>query len=53
MPVPWQLVKRRDDKIAVTLDNNVWDFFFANGIVLVTELPPDRFMLYITREVEN
>ena len=50
--MPWQFVKRPDGKIAVTLDNDVWDFLFLRNINLGTELPPDRFALYITREVE-
>lgn len=48
----WQFTKRPDGKIAVTLDNNVWDFLFQNGVDLASELPSDRFAIYITREVE-
>jgi len=48
----WQYTKRRDGKIAITLDNNVWDFLFLNGVELVSELPADKFAIFITREVE-
>ncbi len=50
--MPWEFLKRSDGKIAVTLDNNVWDFLCLRNIDLATELPRDRFALYITREVE-
>lgn len=50
--VYWQFTKRPDDRIAITLDNNVWDFFFRNNTDLAVELPQDRFALFITREVE-
>lgn len=50
--MPWQFVKRSDGKIAVTLDNNVWDFLFLRDVDLAAELPPNHFALYITREVE-
>jgi len=39
-------------KIALTLDNNVWDFLFLRGIDLAMELPSDEFTISITREVE-
>lgn len=29
--MPWQHAKRPDGKIAITLDNNVWDFLFQRG----------------------
>lgn len=48
----WQYTKRPDGKIAITLDNNVWDFLFQKGIDLASELPPEEFALSITREVE-
>ena len=48
----WQYTKRPDGKIAITLDNNVWDFLFQRGIDLASELPPEEFALSITREVE-
>ena len=44
--------KRDDGKIAVTLDNNVWDFLFHRKIDLAAELPSDEFAIFITREVE-
>ena len=50
--MPWQFTKRSDARIAVTFDNNVWDFFFSNGMDLAVELPRDQFALFITREVE-
>ena len=52
MNVHWQYHKRTDGKIAVTLDNNVWDFLFERGIDLALELPIDEFAVFITREVE-
>lgn len=48
----WQSVNRHDGKIALTLDDNVWDFLFAGRINLATELPQGRFNCFITREVE-
>jgi hypothetical protein len=48
----WQYTKRPDLKIAITLDNNVWDFLFQKGIDLASELPRDQFAIFITREVE-
>ncbi|MGP8259822.1 MAG: hypothetical protein ACLQM6_07705 [Acidobacteriaceae bacterium] len=48
----WEYMKRPDGKIAITLDNNVWDFLFINGLDLASELPLDRFVISITREVE-
>ncbi len=50
--MPWQFTKRSDDRIAVTLDNNVWNFFFQNDTNLAAELTQDRFAVFITREVE-
>jgi hypothetical protein len=50
--MPWQYTKRSDGKIAVTLDNNVWDFLFLRDIVLASELPAPAFAISITREVE-
>ncbi|MBX2834507.1 MAG: hypothetical protein KTR28_06010 [Micavibrio sp.] len=38
--------------IDVFLDNNVWNFLFANNIDLSNELPSDEFKICITREVE-
>ena len=48
----WQYTKRGDGLIAVTLDNNVWDFLFKGTIDLAAELPSDEFFISITREVE-
>lgn len=48
----WHYVKRSDGKIAVTLDNNVWNFLFNRNIDLAAELPSDSFAIFITREVE-
>lgn len=48
----WQYIRREDGLIAVTLDNNVWDFLFAQNINLAAELPSDEFAIFITREVE-
>lgn len=48
----WQYTKRPDRKIAITLDNNVWDFLFQRGLDLALELPSGEFALFITREVE-
>jgi hypothetical protein len=48
----WSYTKRQDGKIAVTLDNNVWDFLFLRKLNLSSELPPSEFVISITREVE-
>jgi hypothetical protein len=48
----WQFTKRTDGKIAITLDNNVWNFLFDQQINLAAELSSERFAIYITREVE-
>jgi hypothetical protein len=48
----WQYTKRPDGKIAITLDNNVWNFLFQKGIDLALELPSEKFAIFITREVE-
>jgi hypothetical protein len=52
MPKRWQFKKRDDGKIGVTLDNNVWDFLFSENLNLASELPPDRFAIFITRQVK-
>jgi len=44
--------KRPDGKIAVTLDNNVWNFLFDRRVELSVELPGGEFFISITREVE-
>ena len=36
----------------IFIDHNVWDFLLARRLDLATELPPDRFSLWITREAE-
>ena len=48
----WSYTKRADGKIAITLDNNVWDFLFERKIDLAIALPLDEFAIFITREVE-
>ena len=48
----WSYMGRADGRIAVTLDNNVWNFLFQRGMNLAATLPTDRFALFITREVE-
>jgi hypothetical protein len=50
--VNWQYTRRGDGLIAVTLDNNVWDFLFARKMDLAAELPSDEFAIFITRQVE-
>ena len=48
----WKYSKRADGRIAVTLDNNVWNFLFCRKLDLATELPAVEFAIFITREVE-
>ncbi len=48
----WPYTKRTDGKIALTLDNNVWNFLYDRNIDLAVELPRERFAIFITREVE-
>jgi len=48
----WKYMKRPDGKIAITLDNNVWNFFFQRNFDLTLELPLNEFSVFITREVE-
>jgi len=48
----WKYTKRPDGRIAVTLDNNVWNFLFCRKLDLAVELPLDEFAIFITREVE-
>jgi hypothetical protein len=50
MMLPYQ--PRLDDLIAVTIDSNVWNLLFDLNLDLATELPADRFKLFIPREVE-
>ena len=48
----WNYEKRIDGKIAVTFDNNVFDFLLFSKIDLYSELPPLEFVIFIPREVE-
>ena len=48
----WQYRKRTDGKIAVALDNNVWNFLFDRKLNLASELPSDEFVIFIPREIE-
>ena len=48
----WQYKRRVDGLIAVTLDNNVWDFMFKRHMDLRNELPSENFIIFINREVE-
>lgn len=48
----WPYSERTDGKIALTLDNNVWNFLYDRNIDLAVELPRERFAIFITREVE-
>lgn len=43
---------RSDGKIALTLDNNAWHFFFKENIDLAKELPSERFAITMPREVD-
>jgi len=43
---------RPDGKIALTLDNNAWHFFFKEEIDLAKELPSERFAITMPREVD-
>jgi hypothetical protein len=47
-----QDTKRDDGLIAVTLDNNVWDFLLKKKMNLAAELPSNEFAISMTREVE-
>jgi hypothetical protein len=48
----WQYTKRPDGNIALTLDNNVWNFLFDRRFNLASELPSAEFIISIPREVE-
>jgi hypothetical protein len=48
----WPYTRRLDGRIAVTLDNNIWNFLCDNAVDLPSEFPLDRFALFIPREVE-
>ena len=45
-------MKRSDSRIAVTIDSNVWDLFHKLGVELSVELPANRFVLGIPRQIE-
>jgi hypothetical protein len=44
--------RRPDGKIAITLDNNVWNFLFDRQKDLAGEFPREHFAIFIPREVE-
>jgi rRNA-processing protein FCF1 len=44
--------KRPDGKIAITLDNNVWNSLYDGQIDLAAELSSEKSAIYIPREVE-
>ena len=48
----WPYVPRSDGLIAVTLDNNVWNYLFEKRMNLADGLPSSEFAVFITREVE-
>jgi hypothetical protein len=48
----WPYTQREDGKIAVTIDNNVWNFLFDRRMNLASELPSAKFALFVPREVE-
>jgi hypothetical protein len=50
----WQYQPRPDGLVAVSLDNNMWDWLFGHrdAFKLSEALPSDRFVLFIPREVE-
>jgi hypothetical protein len=50
----WTYQRRADGRIAVTLDNNLWDFLFERrgSITLDREFPQEQFCIFIPREVE-
>ncbi len=48
----WPYVPRSDGLIAVTLDNNVWNYLFEKNVDVAGELPCSAFAIFITREVE-
>jgi hypothetical protein len=49
--MPWKFTKPTAGKIAVTLDNNVWNLLFEKGIDLTLELSPKEFAVFITRKL--
>lgn len=50
----WRYQPRPDGLVSVSLDNNIWDWLFGHRDILrlSEELPSDRFVLFIPREVE-
>lgn len=48
----WPYTRRPDGRIAVTLDNNAWDFLLEKMINLANKLPTDQFALFVPRQVE-
>jgi hypothetical protein len=50
----WAYICRPDNRIAVTLDNNMWNVLYEQQahITLKDEFPGHRFALFIPREVE-
>lgn len=44
--------KRPDGKIALSIDSNAWNKLFDAKVALATELPSDRFKLFLPREIE-
>lgn len=44
--------RREDGKIAVTIDSNVWNWFFDRDVRLLEVLPSSRFLLFIPRHIE-
>jgi len=43
---------RSDGRIAVTIDSNVWNLFHRLDVRLSVELPKDRFLLFVPRQIE-
>ncbi len=50
----WRYESRPDGRVSVSLDNNIWDWLFdrQGTFRLSEELPSNRFVLVIPREVE-
>lgn len=44
--------KRPDGKIALSIDSNAWNKLLDAKVALATELPSDRFKLFLPREIE-
>lgn len=43
---------RPDGRIAVTIDSNVWNQLFEFDLDLASELPAERFALFVPREID-